>query len=175
MKYYLIFFLIIFFLIPNIGRSQQKEVFIDENNNAVNYEILKKKCEAEMFYCLTYSTDSLIVNKIHRKHYFGKLTENQFLELKGLLGVSNTKEELDNFYLVFADTLYNNKERLKLYNKHVQKHKKELKKDSSNNIKIYHTKLKEKSLDKKYARAVKKYTKCRKKILTKFNSDIYLL
>lgn len=165
---------ILLFILPNISLSQN-EIFVDENNNKISFEILKKKCEAEMFYCLTYSTDSLTINKIHRKHYFGKLPENQFLELKKLLGISNQEKELDNYFLTLADTLYNNKERLQLHNQHILKHNEELKKDSTNTIRIQHAKLTEKRLDKKYTRAVKKYKKCRKKILEKFNSDIYVL
>ena len=120
-----IIFSIIFFLITFFSFGQPK-LYLDENLKKIDSVTYSKKCKIHIFKCLEYHTDSLSVEKVLHKFYFGKVSQTEANQITGLLALDSGKKIKKNDIIVlkYIDSLYNYKTSKRNYDKHVEKHKK---------------------------------------------------
>lgn len=100
--------LFIFFFYSIISVAQKKETFYDENMKEIDSAAFFLKCNAAVFKCLTYKSDSLVVNKVYQKYKFGILNKVEYNQIKTLLTQdSNLELSKDNTIIIrFNDTIF---------------------------------------------------------------------
>lgn len=108
------------FLVLSSNIYAQDTLYLDENLKSINQKQYFQKCKADVFKCLEYKTDSLVVNKVLHKYKFGKISEVEYDQIRKLLELDGQDSIKKGATLVikFYDTL-NNFSRLE---KHMKKY-----------------------------------------------------
>jgi hypothetical protein len=142
-----------------------------------------KKCDARVFGCLEYKTDSLIVNKIYNRFKFGKISKEEYNQVRLLLIKKGDTEISPDQILVIehTDTIGGSyasylKNMNKLGNKE-QYRKTSTVKVNGKPIKTKITKPKvksEKAYNKSYLALMKRPAKCAKKFEKKFDARVFM-
>ncbi|MEZ4796582.1 MAG: hypothetical protein R2785_05380 [Flavobacteriaceae bacterium] len=174
---------ILFLFLISFSIQGQTKVFVDENMQEIDSISFYKKCDARVFKCLTYSTDSLIVNKVHNRFKFGKVSPEEYNQIRLLLMKKGNTEIAPDQILVIEhiDTIGGSYATyLKTTNKYSTKEK--YRKSSTvqlngepAKIKITNPKIKsEKAYNKSYLINMKKPAKCAKKFESEFNTRVFM-
>lgn len=163
----IIFLLLILFPFLNFSQS---EVYLDENMKEVGKSTFKSKCESQIFKCLNYTTDSLIIHKILYKYSFGKIKPKEYNQLRNLL-IIDSKREIDSnatIILKFRDSLQNLQVLKNRYDKHIIV-------CEAKNLKMEHESKNLKSFAKDRNTWIKSKEKCTKKFTKKNNVSVNYL
>jgi len=171
--------LILFLLTPFLSIAQTKEIYVDENMNSMNKEQFLKNCSKRIYRCSGSVSDSLIVNKIHSRYKFGKISPEVHEKILSELH-KNNKPNIDqtivlkftNGYFVSYKSYIKNKINEEAFRKKegfiVQNGKKKyFKRKLSILSESRYIKLNESNLN--------RANRCLKKINKKTNSEVYHL
>lgn len=97
----LIFYL--FFSIAFTCISQNKEsvyLLLDENNNTIDFETYKKKCNSFLYDCKLIDRDSIQVYAMQQNYEFGKLKEYESNQIRNLISNISGENYDDNKSLI---------------------------------------------------------------------------
>jgi len=109
----------------------QEEIYLDENMKEIDSLQYSKRCTFQIFKCLEYKTDSLIINKVLYKYSFGKIEPKEYEQIRKLLiRDSKTKIEAESVLVI---NYYNS---INSYNTIYRKHLKNYVKPDSANSKV---------------------------------------
>lgn len=173
---------ILFLLLISFSIQGQTKVYVDENMQEIDSINFYKKCDARVFKCLTYNTDSLIVNKVHNRFKFGKVSPEEYNQIRMLLMKSGEIEIPQNQTLIIKniDTIGGSYYHYvkKMEESKVEKPFWRATPISLNGkaikVRIPRTKImSEETYEKYFLGSLKKYIKCTKKIERKFNLPAY--
>lgn len=77
--------IIVIFFISVRGVSQTYE-YLDENSKEVSSQIFYQKCNSsDLYNCLSYKYDGVIISKILYRYQFGKISKDEFEQLRKLI------------------------------------------------------------------------------------------
>jgi len=76
------FLLAIIFFSPLFSFAQIKKIYIDEDEKITDSIKFYAKCHSRVLTCLEYKTDTLIVNRLHNKYKFGKISTNEVNQIR---------------------------------------------------------------------------------------------
>lgn len=90
------------------GMAQEK-VFLDENMQEIDSLQFNTICNNHAYKCLAYSSDSILVNKVLPKYSFGKITPEEYEQIRSILELdSKTKIAAGSKIIIsYSDTLFN--------------------------------------------------------------------
>ncbi|MCB0463955.1 MAG: hypothetical protein R2816_07880 [Flavobacteriaceae bacterium] len=181
---------ILFLLLISFSIQGQTKVFVDENMQEIDSISFYKKCDARVFKCLTYNTDSLIVNKVHNRFKFGKVSTEEYNQVRLLL-MKKGNFIIDKKEILVIEKIDTIGGSYSSYLNHMRKyHKKDSNKNtdstnsSSNGIKVYLNnkqvkptpKIKsKKSYNRSYKAHMKIPAKCKKKFEKKFSTSVFTM
>lgn len=99
-------FLLLVFLFGFVLYGQPK-IFLDENMTKIDSLKYSRKCSLSAFKCYEFKTDSLIINKVLNKFYFGKIKSSAFNQIRKTLELDTKSTINDNttLFIKFIDTL----------------------------------------------------------------------
>lgn len=95
-KQILFFYLLIFILFSSLKTFAQVDtVYVDEGDKYISKDVFQKKGESYIYRGVRYATDTLVLNKLYKNCFFGKLTptvNNQlFKQLSNRYKIDTTK------------------------------------------------------------------------------------
>ncbi|WP_452601021.1 hypothetical protein [Pontimicrobium sp. MEBiC06410] len=155
------------------------ELYLDENLNEIDSISYSRKCKRILSKCLKYKTDSLVINKVLIKYAFGKLTPNQYNQIKGVITRNSNIELKQNEVLVikYYDSLFSFNSVNRRHLNHLKKPKTVLP-DSLANAKntknVFHT-FNESIFNENRKKWVKKHKKCIEKNEKKYDIKLIYL
>ena len=162
-------------LLLSINSFSQQEVYIDENMKEITKSIYLEKCNAYIFKCLNYKTDSLIVNKVLYKYSFGNITTFEANQVRLLL-MQKSKSEIDSNSIIivkYRDTLFDfNTLKIK-QDKLIKSHRLTNNGNNSTSINHKHKPLKEKRYLKNHYRYIKNQKKCVETAEKKYKTKVF--
>jgi len=174
-----LFVYLLFMLFTSISWSQNtdsKKIYIDAYNKEIDKTIYLKKCKNHTYKCLEYKTDSLVVNKVLNKFYFGKLSTQVYQQIRLLIN-RDSKKKIDSgeiIVLKYYDSLLS----FSTLNKKHIKHTLAVKKDTSLSLRDKGRRthdFNEKKFINNRKKWLKKQNKCIEKYERKFSIKINYL
>lgn len=90
-------------LAPLFALSQTEEIYVDENMNRMNKEQFLNNCSKRIFRCSSSTNDSLIVNTLHSRFKFGKISPEVHDKLLLELYKNNIPKDNQTIVLRFVD------------------------------------------------------------------------
>lgn len=158
---------LLFMFLSLFKTYSQNKIYLDENLKEIDSVIYKNKCENVVLKCLSYSTDSLEINKVLFKFKFGKLSNTELNQLK-LLFTKRTNTQLDSsstLIINYRDTIHNYFSSKRDYDNHVKNHKNAEHRKFNEEV---HEKEK-KVWETKHKKCIKAYSKHNTKVLYTYN------
>ena len=73
------------FLFISAYATSQTYVYLDENSKEISLKDFKKKCGNQLYKCLTYTKDSIALSQVLYKYKFGKISPQEYEQLRKLL------------------------------------------------------------------------------------------
>lgn len=161
----------LFIFLISFSIQSQTKVYVDENMKEIDSVNFYKKCDARVFNCVEYKKDSLIVNKIHNRFKFGKISKEEYDQIRLLLmKKGNTQITADQILVIeHTDTIGGS------YASYVN-----IQKSRNNKLKQKNTSIKEKDIksekayNKFYLTQMKRPAKCVKRFEKKFNTRVFM-
>ena len=173
------YFILLITLFPLMSLSQSKEIFIDENMVEIDSLTFNKKCSSRVLKCLKYQDSTLIVNKAHRVFKFGKVSSQEYNQIRLLL-IKKSKLEISPDQIIVikhVDSIggsyqaYLKKREENSHNRPVFVTSNVSENNRPIKIRVPGT-LSEKQYDMFQRRGIAKYAKCVKKFERKYNSRV---
>lgn len=90
-------------LVTLFASAQIEEIYVDENMNKINKEQFFNNCSKRIFRCSSSTTDSLIVNTLHSRFKFGKISPEVYSRLLAELYKNNNPKTNQTIVLRFVD------------------------------------------------------------------------
>lgn len=152
----------------------QEEIYIDENIALIDTTTYKNKCKNILLKCLEYKTDSLVMNKVLYKFQFGKLTKEEYTQIKNVLTIDSDKKiEKNDFIIIkYYDSLLNFK---RVNERHLIHLKKAEEQQTELNVRNKYHEFNEKIFLKNRKNWIKKSNKCIKRYENKFQSKAFYI
>jgi molybdopterin synthase catalytic subunit len=158
----------IFLLISLQGICQEK-IYLDENMKEMDYISYAKKCDAHIYKCMEYKTDTFSINKIMYKHTFGKITPTEYVQVKNILS-KDSKEIINKNTIIvvkYSDSLYSYNSTKQKFDNLVIEHRKAVYDTASNTMKYHKINYKNYNLN-TYNKNCEKWLKEQNKCIKKF-------
>ncbi|MBU2938844.1 hypothetical protein KO494_04740 [Lacinutrix sp. C3R15] len=97
------------FLLISFHTISQEKVFIDENMKEIDSLQFNTICKNRAYKCLAYSSDSILVNKVLPKYSFGKITPQEYDQIRSILELDSKTKVVPGSKIVisYSDTLFN--------------------------------------------------------------------
>ena len=144
--------------------NAQNKVYLDENIVKIDSLEFIKKCKIHVLKCLTYSTDSIEVNKVLYNFQFGKLSAIEYDQIKKTLEQKSLKKIDDDAILLvnYRDSLFDFESRNKQYETHKRIHQD-----------VRHSEFNSKIFDKNRKNWISQQQKCSAKLNKRFNTSVF--
>lgn len=95
--------LLLFFLTSLISLAQTKEIYVDDNMNRMTKEQYLNNCSKHIFSCSTTVSDSLVINTVHSRFKFGKISPEVRRKLLSELYKNNKPKTDQTIVLRFVE------------------------------------------------------------------------
>lgn len=102
--------IVLFFLVSFFSFAQAKEIYVDENMNRINKEQYLNNCSKRIFSCSRTVSDSLVINTVHSRFKFGKISEEVHKKLLFELYKTNKPQTDQTIVLRFVERSLGNYE-----------------------------------------------------------------
>jgi len=133
------------FLFISAYATSQTYVYLDENSKEISLKEFKKKCASNQLYdCLTYTKDNVVLSQVLYTYQFGKISPQEYDQLRKLLikdaGINIQPDQM--IVIKKYDSLLSYEREVELHKKHVRDYKAiKAETDSVNKIYPYKRKL----------------------------------
>ncbi|WP_156772367.1 hypothetical protein [Urechidicola croceus] len=89
-------FFISTFILYGQNKIEKDTVYYDENKIEISKDKFIDKCNAAVFYCKQFDIDNYIVYKVYHRMYFGKLTPQEYNQIRMYLNQQSIKNTPKN-------------------------------------------------------------------------------
>lgn len=163
---YIIFSLFLFISFNGIC---QEKIYLDENMKELDYISYTKKCDAHIYKCIEFKTDTFAINKMVYKHQFGTITPSEYIQVKSILSKDSKEKIKQNAVIVvkYSDSLYSYNTTKKKHNSLIAFHQKAVYDTASNTMKYHKINYKTYNLN-TYNKNCKNWLKEQNKCIKKF-------
>tara|TARA_B100000678_G_scaffold195795_1_gene164207 strand:- start:47128 stop:47979 length:852 start_codon:yes stop_codon:yes gene_type:complete len=114
-------------LILSWKSKAQENLYFDETSTQINKAEFTKKCNSSYIYkCISYPTDTLVINKVFFKYKFGKISPEKFQQIRKLL-IKDGKYKIEKNQIIIIkkfDSLYNYEREIEYHKIHEKNYKK---------------------------------------------------